>query len=471
MDLTTIEHQLESLRTMGIPERPLVTDLARRATRRRNRRRATGSVVAAAALVGLGVGAFRLADENAQRLQTHDQQSTTTSTGGNELSVRVPPIVGKSVGEAAALLQSSGLELSVSDGDAAFTNAVVVAAEPGEAVEVPSGAVVGVRTALPDPPLSVECPLARQPRDGDNADALPNADGLDRTSAEATVEYLRSSVPDTSDTRVFLGIWDRWAYTESGGTITTARTPGFQTIVVTPDASDCATTPTFQAVPVTYVFGDLTWAGDPFPHTSAVPTSQSVEAARRDGVVPEVALMPSSDRVEPHEHIDAAEGSWVLSRLTGAARDAAVRDGCIVGDPEGTYGTDFVCADEYGEILLLDAQGEIVRAYPMPSATPSWIYLTDDAVLVGRIGDGGMPASTLVRIDRQTLAAQIVVFPQPDSEIPWPRGWRVATATQAQAYSGLVAIGPDVDGSLAVSETGRVAIDAAAIEDLFLALG
>ena len=265
MDLTAIEDQLESLRTMGIPDRPPVTALARRAARRRNRRRAAGSVVAAAVLVGLGFGALRLADDDAQGLQTRDQPTTTSSTGGRDTSVRVPAIVGRSVGEAAALLQSVGLELGVSDGDAAFTKAVVVAAEPGEPAEVPRGSVVGVRTALPDPPLSVECPLARHPRDGVSPDALPRADDLDRSSADATVRSLRSLVPDTSTTRVYMGIWDRWAYTQSGGTVTTRPTSGFQAIVVTPDASRCATIPTFRTVPVTYVFGDLAWAGDPFP--------------------------------------------------------------------------------------------------------------------------------------------------------------------------------------------------------------
>lgn len=268
MDLTTIENQLVSLRSAGIPDRPPVTELARRAARRRRRRRAMGSAVAIVALVGLGAGALRLTNDDAQQLETREQRTTTTSTGGSDLSVRVPPVVGKSVGEAAALLENVGLQLSVSDGDAAFTNAVVVAAEPGEAVEVPSGAVIGVRTALPDPPLAVECPSARHPRDGDNPDGLPRADSLDRASAEATVRTLRSSVPDTSDTRVFLGIWDRWAYSDDNGTIATARTTGFQAIVVTPDANRCSTTTTFHAVPVTYVFGDLTWAGDPFPQAT-----------------------------------------------------------------------------------------------------------------------------------------------------------------------------------------------------------
>jgi len=199
--------------------------------------------------------------------------------------------------------------------------------------------------------------------------------------------------------------------------------------------------------------------------------SQSDEAARRDGVVPELAAMPSSERIEPHERVDAPEGSWVLSRLTASARDAAASDSCIIGDPRGSYGTDFICADEYGEILLLDPRGEILRAYPMPSAMPSWIYLDDDAVLVGRIGDGGLPASTLVRIDRQTLASETIVFPQPDSEIQWPPGWHIASPDQAQAYASVVAVGPDAQGSLAVSETGRVAIDPSAINELFGNLG
>lgn len=279
MDLTTIENQLESLRSARIADRPPVGELARRTARRRTRRRALGSAVALVALAGLGVGAVRLTNDDGQQVRTHDQRTTTTSVQSGALSVSVPPVVGKSVSEAATVLESAGLELSVSDGDAAFTNAVVAAAEPGEAVEVPRGSVIGVRTALPDPPVEVECPSARHPRGGANADGLPSADNLDRTSAEETVQTLRSQVPATSDTRVFLGIWDRWAYSDDNGTITTAPTTGYQAIVVTPDAEDCSTTPTFHTVPVTYVFGDLTWAGEPFPQDQAAERERASEAA------------------------------------------------------------------------------------------------------------------------------------------------------------------------------------------------
>jgi hypothetical protein len=185
-------------------------------------------------------------------------------------------------------------------------------------------------------------------------------------------------------------------------------------------------------------------------------------------VVAEVAALRITDRVDRHESIDAPEGTWALSRLPEAFLQSSGTD--CVGDVNGVYGADVICGSEYGEILLLDEHGDILRAYPMPRTPPSWIHLTTDAVYAGHVGDGGLPNSTLVRIDRQTLAAQVVVFPQPDSTGPWPTGWRIATEEEDAGYSKLVRIGPDEAGTAAVSGIGRVVIDEAALDRFFRAL-
>lgn len=206
----------------------------------------------------------------------------TTTDGGPASSetTTVPVVVGTTIGQANALLEQAGLVLSVHEGDATFLDAVVIAAEPGDGEQVATGSVVGVRTALPDPPLSVECPSARHPRDGASPDALPQVGQVARAGAEATVLAQRSQIPPGSDTEIYLGIWDRWAYLERDGAVVTEPTSGFQIIVVTPSEADCAATaPTFELAPVTYVFGDpARWAGS--DGTTSTTTS-SADAATR----------------------------------------------------------------------------------------------------------------------------------------------------------------------------------------------
>jgi hypothetical protein len=122
--------------------------------------------------------------------------------------------------------------------------------------------------------------------------------------------------------------------------------------------------------------------------------SQSEDAAHRDGVIPELARLPFDTRVESMAEVTAEEGTWVLSRASRELVDLSMPDGCGFGDLTGTYPTEVICTVEYGEILLVDDKQQVTRAYPMPGAIPSWIYLTPTAVYAGRIGDGGLPDST-----------------------------------------------------------------------------
>jgi len=131
----------------------------------------------------------------------------------------------------------------------------------------------------------------------------------------------------------------------------------------------------------------------------------------------------------------------------------------MLGDPDGADPDEAICAIEYGEILLIDADGRIVRAYPMPGAIPSWIYVDYDFVFAGRIGDGALPDSTLVRIDRTTMMATVVLIPaavHPSHE--WPSGWITSASDQAAAYEGLVGFEPDMTGTEVDSWIGRSAL-------------
>ena len=88
----------------------------------------------------------------------------------------------------------------------------------------------------------------------------------------------------------------------------------------------------------------------------------------------------------------------MLATLSQVVQEQSWADGCGFGDLAGIYPTEVTCSAEYGEVLLV-VDGSIVKAYPMPGAVPSWLHIADKYVCSGRVGDGGLPDSTLVRID------------------------------------------------------------------------
>ncbi len=168
--------------------------------------------------------------------------------------------------------------------------------------------------------------------------------------------------------------------------------------------------------------------------------SQTPAAARRDGVVPALAELPFALRVRPLVEVPAEEGTWILAAPTEAVELAASAEGCRFGDTDAADSEEVICVSEYGEALLVDGAGAIVKAYPMPAAPPDWIALGPGAVYAGRIGDGGLPDSTLVRIDRGTLEAVVLVIPNPSEPLAestgrargtWPPPHRPSTTTNS----------------------------------------
>lgn len=164
-------------------------------------------------------------------------------------------------------------------------------------------------------------------------------------------------------------------------------------------------------------------------HARSRPASQSAEDATRDGVLPAVAVLPFHVRVEIQEwdaptEVVTDEGVWVVSRMnTELSRDYS--EGCGIGDvhdPDAQYIRDVICDTEYGEVLLLNHdQDRILRAFPLPSAPPQTLLVTDDAVYCARQGDGGLPNSMLCRIDRATGEWMVRLFRyEDDVRDPWP---------------------------------------------------
>src|SRR5450755_3385901 len=140
-------------------------------------------------------------------------------------------------------------------------------------------------------------------------------------------------------------------------------------------------------------------------------SSQSPHDAARDGIVPALAALPLSERVDAGAAVDTTEGRWVFSTPDQIPAEAAPN--CALGDPLGTRWRDFLCLDEYGEILLMNADHtRIIRAFPLPYAhTTTHLVVTDKAVYCASSGDGGLPDSLLCRIDRRALTMLVRVFP------------------------------------------------------------
>lgn len=162
------------------------------------------------------------------------------------------------------------------------------------------------------------------------------------------------------------------------------------------------------------------------------------------------------------------EGVWTTGRMNPAAGD----DDCIVGDGSGVHGVDFVCAESYGEVLLMSDVGlEILAAYPMPGVPPTWMVVTEEAIYCGRPGTKDLPLSALCRIDRSSGDFQVRLLAivgdgfEGTIEVPsavelerLPGTWSVST----DSVDSPLASGRLVDGQVVID--GRMVVD----EDLHL---
>lgn len=143
--------------------------------------------------------------------------------------------------------------------------------------------------------------------------------------------------------------------------------------------------------------------------------SQNRADAERDGVPSAVASLPVAERAQGWR-LETDQGTWVLNRL----------------DEAGGYG--------YGEVVLVDSEGRLVKAWPMPELPPNWAIVTDTTILGGRIGDGALGASTVFTIDRETLelTTAIAIPPPVDQPTSYPDGWTAAHPAQVAAWSAAI---------------------------------
>lgn len=206
----------------------------------------------------------------------------------------------------------------------------------------------------------------------------------------------------------------------------------------TPTTAAPATTTTDTTIPVT--------SGQPTTTAVATEPSQTATDAARDGVIPELAALPLTVRVDIMAEAPAAEGIWAISRLTAAADEFA--DGCRLGAGDGKYPTDFICTFEYGELLLLDNdRARILRAYPLPGVPAEFLAVTDEAVYCGRHGEIPMPDAMVCRVDRATLSERVMVYPQGlDSLIVQPCYYPPATWGITEETLEMTTLAANADG-------------------------
>lgn len=197
--------------------------------------------------------------------------------------------------------------------------------------------------------------------------------------------------------------------------------------------------------------------------------SQTPADAARDGVPEVIAALSPHERIragQPNSAppvIQTEEGTWVVSspRMDEIEN---VSNGCILGEMSGQYGIDYVCLSDYVEILLLEhGSNRILRAFPFADIGPASLLLTEAAIYCIRQGGGGSPDSMLCRIDRQSFARLVRVFPfSEDSvfttgeDLPWARGWVIDEPRQLVLWQEW----KSADGSIVISgHSGSAQVD------------
>jgi hypothetical protein len=220
--------------------------------------------------------------------------------------------------------------------------------------------------------------------------------------------------------------------------------------VPTPSPDTSSSTDTDEPTPDAAAGGPVVMQSHEWPDGP----SQSASDAARDGVLPDIAAMPAGERIGTIDAAVTPEGIWVTSRMP-CPNVCADRS---FGDPEGAYAFDHVAAREYGELLLLDpASLTIRRAWPLPGMPPNGanandrLQVTDQAVYFAHQGDGGLPDSYVMRVDRDTLEPVVRIFqytpgalddpstPAREQGLPYPYWSRAPETSDVHIQNGLLA--------------------------------
>ncbi len=158
----------------------------------------------------------------------------------------------------------------------------------------------------------------------------------------------------------------------------------------------------------------------------------------------------------------------MLSSPSGPLSTSGSSAPWIVGDSTGQHGIDFIVPDHYGELVLLDHDQQMEKAYPMINFPPSWLHVTDEAVYVGRVGDGALPWSIIGRVDRLTLDEGFYMFRTSTEDYDyWADSWTFAPDSD---LSRMVVTGDPASDQFdeAQSWIGPVFVNVEELENLFV---
>jgi len=156
----------------------------------------------------------------------------------------------------------------------------------------------------------------------------------------------------------------------------------------------------------------------------AASPAPAADLAQGDQVHPEVASLSYEDRVSEVGRVEVAGETWVLSKFPASTRSNLMSNGA------GARGLD----PASGEILLVDGQ-TVLQAIVLNGVPPTFIEADEQFVYVGRVGDGGYPASALVRISVPDHQVDRVFFNQ-DVVDPYDLGdpWQIGSDSQFELF-------------------------------------
>lgn len=255
--MADMNDRLEGLGDFDVNDRTPVNELRDRA--RARRRRQLGVVgLACAVILGVGVLTFEGRDSANDLAMTGDNGVPDPVTAED---IVVPSFIGRTVADAMSVSGTAGFRASVFERDADLGGAIVIAQEPPPGVIVPTGSVIGLRTALPDTTEAQECPGTSHPHsEPGRADALPLLEQVQRSAVEAA----RFPVSASAEENLVLGMWNRYAYeVDDDGEPVIKPVEGFQLMALYETLDDCPDAPpTFIGAPLTRVVLELTDFGE-----------------------------------------------------------------------------------------------------------------------------------------------------------------------------------------------------------------
>jgi hypothetical protein len=229
-------------------------DVARRSDQR-GVRRSRYRMVTAAALLGIFAAAAVLAVAISRGRDDRAIAGDTPRPSVATVPIVVPSVAGLTVRDADRVLHGVGLVARVDPRlDSDDPDATVIAQEPGPATSIPTGSVVGLRTAGPAPLVAFQCANTTVTPDA-SADALPAAGQTDLDNVRQVLDTNRAAILTQFDaTRAILVHRDGRVWIPDGtSNPRIEQRADYQIAVELPPAACPASAASFGGVPIAFV--------------------------------------------------------------------------------------------------------------------------------------------------------------------------------------------------------------------------